>query len=294
MKSSIFVAATSAVLALANPLDRRVLETEVVVEYYTVTVTGNPPAATPTHVKARPHYTKPAQQQPPVEQPKPTTPSQPIVVVTVTPEQQQQAQPTSVVQDPAPEPSTVAAPAEASGSPAISDSQFQDQAVFHHNIHRSNHSSPEIVWNQTIADWADNTAKTCHFAHDMTQGSGHYGQNIALWGVSSGAAELGFTGAIKAAITNMWYDGEFGSFLPSYYGQPTPDMGNFEAWGHMSQVVWAASTSVGCSSVFCPKGTAYDDLDSWYSVCNYYPLGNLGGAYADNIHPPKGDKIAVA
>jgi outer membrane biosynthesis protein TonB len=167
MKSSIFVAATSAVLALATPLDKRVMETKVVVEYYTVTVTGNPPAATPTHVKARPHFTKPAQQQPPVEQPEPTTLSQPVVVVTVTPEQQQQAQPTQVVQDPAPEPSTVAAPAQASGSAANSDSPFQSAAVYHHNIHRSNHSSPEIVWNQTIADWADITAKTCTFKHDM-------------------------------------------------------------------------------------------------------------------------------
>jgi hypothetical protein len=109
----------------------------------------------------------------------------------------------------------------------------------------------------------------------------------------------------------MWYDGEFASFLPSYYGQSTPNMDNFEAWGHMSQLVWASSTSVGCSAVFCPKGTAYDDLDSWYTVCNYYPrgmfplvlvseylliefAGNVGGAYGANIHPPKGDKVVVA
>jgi hypothetical protein len=114
------------------------------------------------------------------------------------------------------------------------------------------------------------------------------------------------------AATDMWYNGEFNHFLPSYYGQATPDMGNFEAWGHMSQLVWAASTKVGCSSVFCPRGTAYDNMDAWYTVCNYSPpgrsppancqviqmlimhQGNLGGAYAQNIHQPKGAQSIVA
>lgn len=91
--------------------------------------------------------------------------------------------------------------------------------------------------------------------------------------MSSGAEELGAAGAVKMAATNMWYDGEFEAFLPSYYGQATPDMGNFEAWGHISQLVWASSTTIGCASQFCPRGTAYDNLDAWYTVCNYSPPG---------------------
>ncbi|KAI1273733.1 CAP domain-containing protein [Xylaria sp. FL0933] len=284
MKSSIFLAATSAAMALANPLDKRVLETEVVVEYYTVTVTGNAPEATPTQVKFRPH-TKPTEETP-VEQPAPTTTSQPVVIVTVTPEE---TKPTTTAK-----PSTVVnTAAQASDSASSEGDSFESVAVYHHNIHRSNHSSPEVTWNSEIAGYAANTAATCKFAHDMTQGAGGYGQNIALWGVSSGAEELGAAGAVKMATTNMWYDGEFNSFLPSYYGQATPDMSNFEAWGHLSQLVWAGTTSVGCHAQFCPKGTAYSNLDSWFTVCNYSPPGNVGGAYGQNINPPKGDASVV-
>ncbi|KAJ8121965.1 hypothetical protein ONZ43_g1718 [Nemania bipapillata] len=278
MKSSIFIAATSAALALANPLDKRVLETEVVVEYYTVTVTGNAPAAeTPTSVKFRPH-TKPTSI---VEQAAPTTTSQPVVVVTVTPEPQPQS--STTVAD---------TPAQASDAASASD-DFQSTALYHHNIHRANHSSPEMSWNAEIAGYAAITAKTCVFKHDMDEGKGGYGQNIALWGVSSGAEKLGESGAVKMAATDMWYDGEFNAFLPSYYGQDTPDMSNFESWGHMSQLVWAGSTTVGCAVQYCPRGTAYATLDAWFTVCNYSPPGNVGGAYAKNINRPKGDPAVV-
>ncbi|KAI8948386.1 CAP domain-containing protein [Xylaria longipes] len=289
MKSSIFLAATGAALALSNPLDKRVLETDVVVEYYTVTVTGGAPK--PTNVKVRPHarpHTRPIQQLPPVEQPQPTTTSQPYVVVTVTPE----AVPTTTTTT---EPSTTAVETQAQATNQVSSEgdSMQSAALYHHNIHRSNHSSPAVSWNDEIAGYAGNTAATCVFAHDMTQGNGGYGQNIALWGVSSGAEKLGAAGAVKMATTNMWYDGEFNNFLPSYYGQATPDMGNFESWGHLSQLVWAASTTVGCAVQFCPKGTAYDNLDAWFTVCNYSPPGNVGGAYATNINQPKGDASVV-
>ncbi|KAI1747252.1 CAP domain-containing protein [Xylaria castorea] len=298
MKSSIFLAATGAALALSNPLNKRVLETDVVVEYYTVTVTGDGPKPTPTNVKVRPH-TKPTQQLPPVEQPQPTTTSQAVVIVTVTPEPAPEPtpEPTTVAYQPETvdsAPSTVVeAPAQATNQVSSSDDSMQSTALYHHNIHRSNHSSPAMSWNDKIAGYAGNTASTCKFAHDMTQGDGGYGQNIALWGVSSGAEKLGAAGAVKMATTNMWYDGEFNNFLPSYYGKNTPDMSNFESWGHLSQLVWAASNTVGCAVQFCPKGTAYDNLDAWFTVCNYSPPGNVGGAYAKNINTPKGDAAVV-
>ncbi|KAI0487538.1 CAP domain-containing protein [Xylaria cf. heliscus] len=279
MKSSIFLAATGAALALSNPLDKRVWETDVVVKYYTVTVTGDAPKPTPTNVKVRPQ-TSPAQEQPTVEQHKPTTTTQAYVVVTVTPEPQ--TTPSTTV---ATQPAQTTYPAEGD--------TFQSAALYHHNIHRSNHSAPAVSWNGEIAGYAGNTAATCKFAHDMTQGNGGYGQNIALWGVSSGAEKLGAAGAVKMAATNMWYDGEFNAFLPQYYGQATPDMGNFESWGHLSQLVWADSTTIGCAAQFCPRGTAYDNLDAWFTVCNYSPPGNVGGAYAKNINPPKGDAAVV-
>lgn len=87
------------------------------------------------------------------------------------------------------------------------------------------------------------------------------------------AYKLGDTGAVKMAVSDMWYNGEFNNFLPAYYGEDSPDMTFFESWGHMSQLVWKESTEVGCSSHYCEKGTMYDDFDAWFTVCNYSPPG---------------------
>ena len=69
-----------------------------------------------------------------------------------------------------------------------------------------------------------------------------------------------------------------------------PDMTNFEKWGHFSQIVWAASTSVGCATFDCnAQGLANvaSDTPKYFTVCNYYPEGNMGGQY-HNVGAPKG------
>lgn len=100
--------------------------------------------------------------------PPPPAPATTVVaaapVITVTPEAAPAASSTPVA---AP---IVAAQTSASPvavAPVASPSDYASSAVFYHNQHRSNHSSPDIAWNQTLADWAGKTAKTCVFAHDM-------------------------------------------------------------------------------------------------------------------------------
>jgi hypothetical protein len=89
------------------------------------------------------------------------------------------------------------------------------------------------------------------------------------------------------AITDMWYNGEVNSFLPSYYGQANPDPNTFEKWGHFSQVVWNGTTSIGCASVLCPDGSIFQGFQTWFTVCNYYPAGMYTGtdssSDADNL-----------
>ncbi|OTB01836.1 hypothetical protein M426DRAFT_63399 [Hypoxylon sp. CI-4A] len=280
MRSSILIAAGAATLAMGTPLQKRKIETSWVMEYDTVTVTGT----------AKPTAADFAEKAYPVQ----TTAAESVVVVTVTPEA------------PAPEPTSTStsAPEVPSSSAEVSSAapvssevpvagEYVTAAIERHNLHRSNHSAPEVNWNDTLASWASNTASTCKFAHDMNQGTGHYGQNLANWGESSGAEALGTVGAIKQSVTDFWYNGEFGSYLPSYYGLDNPPMGNFEAWGHLSQLLWKDSDQIGCASQFCEKGTMYPTMDAWYTVCNYGPEGNMGGGYGKNVLKPLGKSIAT-
>lgn len=109
-----------------------------------------------------------------------------------------------------------------------------------------------------------------------------YGQNIAA-GVKADN--------VSAVITELFYNGEVGLY-EGLYGQADPDMTNFEQWGHFSQIVWKASTKVGCATVDCTdKGLANTggNVPPFFTVCNYQSQGNFGGEYADNVGEPRGD-----
>ena len=103
---------------------------------------------------------------------------------------------------------------------------------------------------------------------------GGYGQNIAA-GVEGNN--------ISAIITDLFYNGEVGNF-DGYYGEANPPMGNFDNWGHFSQIVWKASTQVGCATYDCGSNLAnFNAPNGFFTVCNYQSAGNFGGEYADNI-----------
>lgn len=75
-------------------------------------------------------------------------------------------------------------------------------------------------------------------------------------------------------ISNLMYNNEMGYF-ESLYGQDTPDMSNFDAWGHFTQIVWKGTTHVGCSTVMCPTLGNVDGSNMPFTVCNYSPAGML-------------------
>ncbi|KAK9771699.1 putative CAP domain-containing protein [Seiridium cardinale] len=321
MKTSMFLVATGAVMALATPLDKRTfVETDVVVEYYTVTVTADGSESTtsasqPTvFVNGGKHKSEPAQTSSSTVVEVPTSTTAPAVVyVTQTNTYGAEPAPSSTAETTAqavettteaaqeysteapatsttPASTYVAVPASTSSEAATaSPSDMPSTALYAHNLHRANHSAPSMTWLDEIATYAETTANTCTFAHDMDQGSGNYGQNIAMWATSDNAAALGAAGAIGMASHDMWYNGEIGKFLPSYYGESTPDMTDFEAWGHFSQLVWKDSTELGCYAKLCAAGTMYTDMDAWYMVCNYRPAGNVGGGYGTNVLSPLGE-----
>lgn len=266
MKASVFAVLSGAAAVIASPAHhhhKRVYETQWTTVTDVVYVTGGATQPTSTPVA-------------------PAAPVAEVTTVTKGPEVEPIYTTTS-----APATTTPTTVQEAASTTTYAATDMPGAALHHHNLHRSNHSAPAMSWKDDIASAAQVAADSCVFEHKMNVNGLSYGQNLAMWGTSDNAAALGEAGAIELATTNMWYNGEYGSYA-SYFGQ-NPNMGTFESWGHISQLLWADSTGLGCAVKLCKKGTMFSTMDAWYMVCNYYPAGNVGGQYADNVKAPLGD-----
>ena len=66
----------------------------------------------------------------------------------------------------APSSSATAAPASGYGSVDAPD-DYAKKAVYHHNLHRANHSAPDIAWDAGLASTAATIASSCVYAHDV-------------------------------------------------------------------------------------------------------------------------------
>ncbi|GAT28463.1 SCP-like extracellular protein [Aspergillus luchuensis] len=105
---------------------------------------------------------------------------------------------------------------------------------------------------------------------------------------ASSASEIG------VMITNLMYNDEMG-YYTDLYGEADPDMTYFDNWGHFSQIVWAATTHVGCATVTCDSLGNVDASEALpFTVCNYSPAGNYEGEYATNVKRPLGQAVYVA
>ena len=162
--------------------------------------------------------------------------------------------------------STSVAAATTSAAASAVPSTYAQIAVYHHNIHRANHSAPDVIWDAGVASTAASIAANCVYAHNVTAGGGGYGQNIAA-GVKPNN--------ISAVITELFYNGEVG-WYNGLYGQAQPDMTNFEHWGHFSQIVWKDTTKIGCATQDCTSSglaNVGSNVAPFFTVCNYVNPG---------------------
>ncbi|KAJ8110141.1 hypothetical protein OPT61_g6940 [Boeremia exigua] len=162
-----------------------------------------------------------------------------------------------------------------------SGSAYQKSILYHHNIARANHDAAPLIWNDTVAATAKITADTCRFEHYLPPNAGQ-GQNLFT--------TSGNYFNVTAGITESWYKGEFEAMRP-HFGKPNLDSAVFHEVGHLTQVLWKGTTSVGCYSLDCGDrmvvGNQNPSRLNKYTVCNYYPPGNYGGQYAVNVGFPK-------
>lgn len=183
MKSSIFIAAAGAILAVASPVnDKRVMKTVIETDIVYVTVTAGEEPQSMFFAGA--HRTKelPTTSSTSTTTSTSSTPPPPPPPETPTPTPEPEPTTAPAVEVPAPEPTTEApAPAVETptvvdkpastpvvdAEPASSPTDFASTAVYAHNLHRVNNSAPAVSWGESYASYAAQTAKSCKFAHDL-------------------------------------------------------------------------------------------------------------------------------
>ncbi|KAK1923511.1 CAP domain-containing protein [Papiliotrema laurentii] len=171
--------------------------------------------------------------------------------------------------------SSIAAPTSSAASaatPAASSISATDKDTLLklHNDFRAQYGAAPLVWDDTVAAYAQTQANKCVFAHS----GGQYGENLAA-GVGGGFnAAAGFKG---------WAD------EASLYDYNNP--GFSSATGHFTQVVWKNTQKLGCAVVNCPNGSIFDAKYNGANVlvwCNYNLPGNYLGQFPANV----GQKVA--
>jgi pathogenesis-related protein 1 len=125
-----------------------------------------------------------------------------------------------------------------------------------HNERRAKHGAPPMTWDASLAAQAQAYADACPGGHSHAPGQG---ENLA-WGHAS-----------FVAVTDAWYD------EASSYNYDSP--GFSSTTGHFTQVVWKATTRLGCgSNAGCGMKTY---------VCRYTPQGNVIGDFQNQVGRPQ-------
>lgn len=173
---------------------------------------------------------------------------------------------------PAAAPVAAAAPASGSGPSDAWSKEILDA----HNAARSRRGAGNLVWAQDLVDAAKAWGDACVWEHGGNSGiAGGAGQNLAAGGSSQATASQS-----GQKVVDMWMSEEK-DYNPS---SPT--------YSHFTQVVWKASTELGCYQSTC-SGQSFKDgsgrlvfgsmKSASYTVCNYRKAGNVIGQFAANV-----------
>ncbi|MDV3242266.1 CAP domain-containing protein [Methylocaldum sp. RMAD-M] len=141
-----------------------------------------------------------------------------------------------------------------------------------HNQVRSADGVPPLVWSDELATIATDYAATLEqqgcpreLPHSPASDQGELGENLywagpVMW--SDGRTEP--QQLTPAQVVNSW------AAEKANYNYETNSCAPGRMCGHYTQLVWAATTEVGCGYAVCTN-----NAQVW--VCNYRPAGNVTG-----------------
>ncbi|XP_050366899.1 pathogenesis-related leaf protein 6-like [Argentina anserina] len=123
-----------------------------------------------------------------------------------------------------------------------------------HNTARAQVGVTNIIWNSTVAAYAQSYANSRISDCNLVHSGGPYGENLA-----KGTGSFSGTAAV-----NLWVAEK------PYYDYASNACTGGKECRHYTQVVWANSLTVGCARVQCTNSW-------WFVICNYYTPGNYIG-----------------
>lgn len=156
----------------------------------------------------------------------------------------------------------LSAAAFASSSAVFAREDFAGRLLAAHNAERDRTGLPRLAWSSRLAqeahDWAVHIAREGRLRHSDGTARRWTGEN--LW--------MGSAGAYSAEDMVGGFLAERSAFRPGSFPHVSRT-GNWADVGHYSQVIWPATTEIGCAVAT----GARDD----FLVCRYNPAGNVVG-----------------
>lgn len=124
----------------------------------------------------------------------------------------------------------------------------ESEALSLHNQLRETHHAPPLVWDNTLARYAENYAQKCRFQHSHAS----TGENIAA----------GYP-TVSAAIRAWYAENKQYAYARPQFSYQT---------GHFTQIVWKSTRKLGCGVASCE---GKNGTPGKYLVCEYSPAGNI-------------------
>ena len=147
---------------------------------------------------------------------------------------------------------------------------FYTALVNKHNTLRKKHNAASLKKLAAIATLAQKTANGCASAGSLIHTQDTYnktsvGQNLYVCAGTAVTADK---------VEQSWYTNEEKNYD---YDKGQTKGGTI---GHFTQMVWKNTKYIGCAVA---RGAFSGFTNGYYLCCNYWPAGNLYGAYNKNV-----------